>query len=366
MKTRIEDPAARSGANGVGSRFQRDAGRQDHNARGIDLQRFPDIVQAVLGEPNKAMSTKTAWRYGGKGGLSIDLAKRVWFDHKSGENGGALALVVHAGQAATLADAAQWLRDQGLLPADHPTNSGAVAFASPPIPASQDSLDTIEDDAMKRRMRRGAARRIWLSGKPIIGTIAQTYLTGRAIPVSCYGHCGDLRFVPACPLHPYGRGTTHHPALVARVVDRTGKAVGVHVTYLAPDGLGKAAIDVPRKLIGAGFGGACVRLGTGGRVVIAEGIESALSAGLALGLSPIAALSAGGVKTWHKFDGVREVTFAPDQDKSEIGMASARAAAHRLYCEGVKVVGFANPPGGVNDWNDAARAGLLDQDGGAS
>jgi hypothetical protein len=145
MKTRTENPAARSGANGVGGGFQRDAGRHHNSARGIDLQRFPDIVRAVLGEPNKAMSTKTAWRYGGKGGLSIDLAKGVWFDHKSGENGGALALVVHAGQAATLADAAQWLRDQGLLPADQPTDSGAVAFTT--IPASQDSLDTIKDEA---------------------------------------------------------------------------------------------------------------------------------------------------------------------------------------------------------------------------
>ncbi len=361
-----QNPAALAGAHRAGRGFQRDAGRHHSSARGIDLQRIPDIVRAVLGEPNKAMSTKTAWRYGGKGGLSIDLTKGVWFDHKSGENGGVLALVVRVGQAATLADAAQWLRDQGLLPADHPTDSGAVAFPSPPVPASHDSLDAIKDEAMQRRIRRGAARRIWLSGKPIIGTIAQTYLTGRAIPVSGFEHCGDLRFVPACPLHPYGRGTTHHPALVARVVDRTGKAVGVHVTYLAPDGLGKAAIDVPRKLIGAGFGGACVRFGTGSRVVIAEGIESALSAGHVLNLSPIAALSAGGVKSWHHFEGVREVTFAPDQDTSGIGMVSARAAAHRLYCEGIKVVGFAIPPGGVNDWNDAARAGLLDQDGGAS
>jgi Toprim domain len=365
MKPQKQNPVARSGANGVSGSFQRDAGRLHNSARGIDLQRFPDIVRAVLGEPNKAMSTKTVWRYGGKGGISIDLTKGVWHDHKSKEGSGALGLVVYTGQAATLADAAQWLRDQGFISSDGPTDSHAVAFPSPPVPASQDNLDAIKDEAIQRRLKRGAARRIWLSGKPIIGTIAQTYLTGRAIPVSGFEHCGDLRFVSACPLHPYGRGTTHHPALVARVVDRMGKAVGVHVTYLAPDGLGKAAIDVPRKLIGAGFGGACVRLGTGGRVVIAEGIESALSAGLALGLSPIAALSAGGVKTWHKFDGVREVTFAADQDKSEIGMASARAAAHRLYCEGVKVAGFAIPPGGVNDWNDAATAGLLDQDGGA-
>jgi hypothetical protein len=219
---------------------------------------------------------------------------------------------------------------------------------------------------MKRRLKRGAARQIWISGKPIIGTIAQTYLSSRAIPVAAFEHCEDLRFVAACPIYPYGKGSTYHPALVARVVDRLGKAVGVHATYLSSDGLGKSAIDVPRKLIGAGFSGACVRLGKGSRVVVVEGIESALSAGHALDLAPIAALSAGGVKSWHIFDGVTKVTFAPDQDASGIGMASARAAAHRLYCEGVKVAGFAIPPGGVNDWNDAARAGLLDQDRGAS
>ena len=357
MKAHKQNPAAPAGANEVGSGFQRDAGRQDHSARTLDLQHVPTIVRTVLGEPNKAMSTKTALRYGESGGLSVNLTKGVFYDHKTGENGGMLALVVYCGHAKTPGEAAQWLRDQGYLSAEHQAKSHEVAI--------KEAIQALDREETKKRRNRNAARLIWETGQALQGTPAQVYLMQRAIPEAAFATCGDLRFVPACPSHPYKKGSARHPALVARVVDRTGKAVGIHATYLAPDGLGKAAIDVPRKLIGAGFSGACIRLGKGSHVVVAEGIESALSAGVALDLLPIAALSAGGVKSWHKFDGVQEVTFAPDQDASGIGMASARACAQRLHAQGVKVAGFAIPPGGVNDWNDAARAGLLDQDGGA-
>jgi Toprim domain len=358
MKPQKQNPAALAGANGVGSRFQRDAGRQDHNARTLDLQHFPTILRAVLGEPNKAMSTKTALRYGESGGLSVNLTKGVFFDHKTGENGGMLALLVHLGHAKTTGEAAQWLRDQGYLSADYIAKSHEVAI--------KEAIQALDHEEARRRRNKNAARLIWETGQPLQGSPAQTYLIRRAIPEAAFAKCADLRFVPACPLHPYGKGGARHPALVARVVDRTGTAVGVHVTFLAPDGRGKAAIKHQRKFVGSGFSGACVRLGKGPHVVLAEGIESALSAGQALGLTPIAALSAGGVKSWRTFEGVNEVTFAPDNDNSRIGMESAQACAQRLHAQGIKVVGFAIPPGGVNDWNDAATAGLLDQDGGAS
>ena len=65
------------------------------------------------------------------------------------------------------------------------------------------------------------------------------------------------------------------------------------------------------------------------------------------------------MKAWCAWSGVSSVTFAPDIDASGIGMAAARSCAERLHVSGVKVEGFAIPPNGVNDWNDAARSGHL-------
>lgn len=355
-----ENPAAQAGANRVGGGFQRDAGRHRISAPPLDLQHFDQFVRALLGEPNKGMSSKNAWRYGGKGGLSVDLSRKVWFDHKSGQSGGVLDLVIYLGHSTNRGGAAQWLRDQGFLASEGPVGRQIAAIQER---LSNDQATALREEATRRKFRRGAARAIWQSGRPICGTVAETYLRSRAIPPQLFADCGDLRFVSACPLTPYGRASQTLPALVARVVNNLNRAVGVHVTYLAADGAGKAAIETPRKLVGADFNGACVRLGVGPHVIVAEGIESALSAGDALELPPVAALSAGGVKSWRSYEGVQQVTFAPDQDASGVGMKSARYAAERLFMEGVAVVGFAIPPGGHNDWNDAARAGLIDDAG---
>lgn len=358
--TQKENPVAQAGANRVGGGFQRDAGRHRSSAPPLDLQHFDQIVLGLLGEPNRARSNKSFWRYGGSAGLTVNLQRKVWYDHKEKVGGGLFGLVIYLGHATTNKGAAQWLRDKGFLASDGPIERQMAAIHRQ---FGRDEATALREDAIRRKFRRGVARALWQNGRRIIGTIAETYLRARAIPPRLFENCEDLRFVSACPLTPYGRASQTLPALVARVVNNLNRAVGVHVTYLAADGAGKAAIETPRKLVGAEFNGACVRLGVGPHVIVAEGIESALSAGDALNLSPVAALSAGGVKSWRSYEGVHQVTFAPDQDASGVGMKSARDAAERLFMEGVAVVGFAIPPGGHNDWNDAARAGLIDDTG---
>jgi putative DNA primase/helicase len=154
------------------------------------------------------------------------------------------------------------------------------------------------------------------------------------------------------PLAPDGRTG---PALVARAQAPDGASIGVHITWLAHGGTGKDP-EAARKMLGAGFSGASVRLGDGPDVVVAEGIESALSAAHALGLSPVAALSAGGVAAWRPWPGVRGIMFAPDRDPSGVGERAARGAADRLHRAGWTIHGFALPPAPFCDWNDAARA----------
>ena len=47
------------------------------------------VARRLLGDPNRALSTKAELRYGQKGSLAVDLAKDTWFDHEAGEGGGA-------------------------------------------------------------------------------------------------------------------------------------------------------------------------------------------------------------------------------------------------------------------------------------
>lgn len=78
------------------------------------------ICRALLGEPNRALSTKSQLRFGSHGSLAVEIAgpkAGEWFDHENQVGGGPLDLLkAKAGLAD--GDAAEWLRRQG-IPAEH-------------------------------------------------------------------------------------------------------------------------------------------------------------------------------------------------------------------------------------------------------
>lgn len=51
------------------------------------------VAKALLGDPNKGLSSKAELRYGSHGSMCIDLEKGAWYDNEAGEGGGVLALV---------------------------------------------------------------------------------------------------------------------------------------------------------------------------------------------------------------------------------------------------------------------------------
>lgn len=78
-----------------------------------DLARHMEgVARLLLGEPNKAMSSKTELRFGSNGSLSIDIRKGVAADHQSGEGGGVLWLIQRQTGRANGA-ALDWLRENG-------------------------------------------------------------------------------------------------------------------------------------------------------------------------------------------------------------------------------------------------------------
>ncbi|HVY89068.1 MAG TPA: DUF5906 domain-containing protein [Hyphomonadaceae bacterium] len=67
------------------------------------------VARRLLGEPNRALSSQTEWRYGTRGSLAIDLSKGVWFDHEHQTGGGVLALIERETKRAN-GEAISWLR----------------------------------------------------------------------------------------------------------------------------------------------------------------------------------------------------------------------------------------------------------------
>lgn len=67
------------------------------------------VARRLLGEPNRALSSQTEWRYGSRGSLKIDLSQGVWFDYEHQTGGGVLALIERHTQRAN-GEAVAWLK----------------------------------------------------------------------------------------------------------------------------------------------------------------------------------------------------------------------------------------------------------------
>ena len=194
-------------------------------------------------------------------------------------------------------------------------------------------------EAMKRAAQ---AHSLWREALPIAGTVAEAYLRGRAITCPLPD---TLRFVPSC----WHATAQRLPALVALV--EGGEGFAVHRTYLRTDGIGKAEVGPPKAMLGAVAGGAvCVAHGPG-PLVVAEGIETALSLASGLLRAPAtvwAALSTSGIRGLHLPPQPGRLTIAADGDNP--GRAAAQSLAERAHALGWHVSLLPAPEG--RDWND--------------
>ena len=213
-----------------------------------------------------------------------------------------------------------------------------------PVPKSPAPVERLargpDGDAERNRE---LARRIWCESVPARGSLVEAYLQHRGVglpdePV--------IRWHPSCP-----RTGGPLPAMIALMADPvTGEPMGVHRTFLRPDGAGKAPIDNPKMMLGrAGV----IRLAEpeGIGLGLAEGIETALSAMQAFGWGPVwAAGSRAGVEAFPLLGACTLTIFA---DADGPGLKSARACATR-WADADREALIYVPPAG-QDWNDAAR-----------
>jgi putative DNA primase/helicase len=188
------------------------------------------------------------------------------------------------------------------------------------------------------------ALRVWHAATHASGSLAEAYLQARGLHLTS---SETLRFHPGLR-HPCGSVLPAMIALVARGNDH--QAVGIHRTFLKPDGRGKAAVEPQRMMLGPCRGGA-VQLASvshGDTLLVGEGIETTLAAMQAKGHPGWAALSAPGLRALDLPPRVRQVIVLADGD--DAGEAAALAAGQRWANEG-RQVGIARAPRDL-DFND--------------
>lgn len=135
-----------------------------------------------------------------------------------------------------------------------------------------------------------------------------------------------------------------YPAMIARFVNRVGEAVGLHATYLNPDGH-KADVPAVKKLIhlispGATKGGAIRIYEPSETLAVSEGIETALAVHLMTGLPVWSTWTAGNMEKLILPPGVADVRIYADFDESKAGQKAAFRLACRLEQERRKVRWF--------------------------
>jgi phage/plasmid primase-like uncharacterized protein len=196
---------------------------------------------------------------------------------------------------------------------------------------------------VEAQQKAAQARRLWKEAQPIAGTLAEIYLRGRGITCLLPE---TLRFHPSCW---HGPTSKRWPAMVG-AVQGTGLPA-MHRTYLRPDGSGKAALYPDKMMLGATAGGAVRLTNAQGPLVVAEGIETALSLASGLLHAPAtvwAALSTSGIRGLHLPPTASRLTIAPDGDKP--GREAANALAERAHAQGWQVSQLPAPD--CRDWND--------------
>jgi phage/plasmid primase-like uncharacterized protein len=307
------------------------------------------------------------WRVGGLDGtkgqsLGIRLygvKAGVWSDFAGGESGDALDLVRLARCGGDMQAALDWSASWLGISRD------TLASASQPTRHAAPDKPERDPDAERRK---AAALKLFLAADvKLAGTPVDLYLQGRGIELAQLGRQPRaLRYHPGLWNTESGRTWA---AMVAAVTDDRGEMTALHRTWLAQDGAGqwrKAPLQVAKASLGQVAGGT-IRLwrGASGKslaaappdetVVIAEGIETALSVAIACPeLRVIASVSLGNMGRINLPPAIGTVIIAADNDLPDSPADRALKAAAARFVSMGKTVRIARSPIG-SDMNDCLQ-----------
>lgn len=218
--------------------------------------------------------------------------------------------------------------DADVVPEPQATPRQALVMPSSPDPA----------------LVRMKLREVWSASLPITAPEAKPvreYLRRRGYLGSALADTGHVRFHPRLAYVEDDEFVGHFPAMIAMVWDRHGNPASIHRTYIEPDGR-KAAVDKPKKLMMAAGGrgslsGGAIPLGAATGVLgVSEGIETALSARCATGMTVWPCISAVLLERFVPPEGVHSVVIWADKDRNDRGQQAAKVLKKRLWDMGMK------------------------------
>lgn len=264
-----------------------------------------DLVELIRGRGHKLSKAGREWvgpcpRCGGHDRFSINPQARV-FNCRGFGGGGYIDAVMHI-DACTFLEACETMTGR---PA--PAKPGRKRKASPasreetappPAQAEEGSDFRSADTPAESDPLRGAKRtfvELFDGAQVIAGTPVETYLAGRGL-APAPGWTFDLRYVDALPYMGFASPDDRDhsflgkfPAMLAAIRNGSGDLIGVHRTYLDPNGRGKLAPPGDRKrnsakkIVGRVLGGLIWLSPRRSGLLTGEGIETTRS-GYLLGI----------------------------------------------------------------------------------
>ena len=213
-----------------------------------------------------------------------------------------------------------------------------------------DGSGAVAADPQEKRAFNSNARRLWHSATAICDSPAEGYLAKRGILRAS----DQLRYLERTPLGPRG-AVQFLPAMLAAVTTDIG-IIAVHRTFLDTVSGKLAGFERPKRALGS-LGCGAVRLASpaAGRLGLAEGIESALSAMQLFGVPCWATLGNERFGLVAIPESVRELHLFIDNDTG--GELAERRALEAYSAAGRVIQPRASASAGF-DWNDELKARL--------
>lgn len=261
-------------------------------------------------------------RCGGTDRFSLDVRKQLFFCRRCElGGGGAIDFIVFVHGSCSFLDAVCKLVDVTTTTVAKVTVNGNAR----------------EEETDEKKIEK--ARWLWSKSINIEGTPAEAYLRevrGYRGPVPGTLHyLGPYKNYPGCLVAPFGPADEPEPG---HLTIRTEATTGLLLTYLKSNGT-KADIESPKQFRGKCKGAPIMLAAVNdlGGLLIAEGIEDAVSGHLATGLG---AWAAGSGVFLPALDDVvpsyvESVTLIEDRDA--IGRTNTAALADKLVAKGIEV-----------------------------